>query len=58
VGNLSFDTVADSLREFFSECGEIRDVRIPMRDDGKPKGFAHVEFDSPEAAKAAMAMNG
>lgn len=50
VGNLGFNTTADTIREFFSECGDIKDVRIPFHDDGRAKGFGHVEFESPEAA--------
>ncbi len=29
-----------------------------MGDDGRPKGFAHVEFESPEAASKALELNG
>ena len=29
-----------------------------MNDEGRPKGFAHVEFDTPEAAKSALELNG
>ena len=58
VGNLSFKTTQNSLSSFFSECGDIKDVRIPMGDDGRPRGFAHVEFESPEAAKKALEYNG
>lgn len=29
-----------------------------MGDDGRAKGFAHVQFSSPDAAKKAMELNG
>jgi RNA recognition motif-containing protein len=29
-----------------------------MGDDGRAKGFAHVEFESTEAAQKALQMNG
>lgn len=29
-----------------------------MGDDGRVKGFAHVEFESPDAAQKALEMNG
>lgn len=58
VGNVSFNTDQNSIREFFSECGDIKDVRIAMGDDGRPKGFAHIEFESVEAAQKALELNG
>lgn len=42
VGNLSFKSNQQSLGNFFSECGEVTDVRIALGDDGKMKGYAHV----------------
>jgi RNA recognition motif-containing protein len=29
-----------------------------MNEEGRPKGFAHVEFESPDAAKKALELNG
>jgi nucleolin len=57
-GNLGFRTTEDGLAHFFSECGEVKAVRIAMGEDGRPKGFAHVEFTTPEAATKAVALNG
>lgn len=54
VGSLSYSTTNDSLREFFADCGEIKDVRVGMRPDGKSKGFAHVEFTDEAGAQAAI----
>jgi len=57
VGNLSFKTDENSIRDFFDGCGNIDDVRIASHD-GKSKGFCHVEFESIEAASKAMRKNG
>jgi nucleolin len=58
VGNLGFRTDQRGLSNFFSKCGPIKDVRIAMGEDGRPKGFAHVEFESTDAAKSALDLNG
>ena len=60
VGNLSFDTTEDALRELFSPMGEVSQVRIMTdRDTGKSRGFAFVEMAQDEdAAKAIAALNG
>jgi nucleolin len=58
VGNLGFKTQEWNIKQFFGTCGEISQVRIAMGDDGRAKGFAHVQFSSPESAKAAMDLNG
>jgi RNA recognition motif-containing protein len=60
VGNLTFDTTEDSLRELFTPLGEVQQVRIMTdRDTGKSRGFAFVEMVSDEdAAKAVTALNG
>ena len=60
VGNLTFDTTEDALRELFSPLGEVQQVRIMTdRDTGKSRGFAFVEMVSDEdAAKAVTALNG
>merc|ERR1712032_719294 len=58
VGNLSFKTDEDSIRDFFDDCGSIEDVRIAYTQEGKVKGFCHVEFDSIGSAAKAMKKNG
>lgn len=47
-GNMSFYTTEDTMREFFSQAGNVTAVRIAMGDDGRAKGFCHVEFESPD----------
>lgn len=34
IGNLSFQTEADSLRAIFEDCGDIKDVRITKDQEG------------------------
>ena len=60
VGNLTFDTTEDALREIFAPMGEVQQVRIMTdRDTGKSRGFAFVEMANDEdAAKAIAALNG
>lgn len=60
VGNLSFNTSGDAIREEFSALGEVTDVHVVMdRETGRPRGFAFVTMGSPaEAAKAINEMNG
>jgi len=55
VGNMSYDTTEDSLREAFEGFGEVSSVRvITDRDSGRPKGFAFVEMPSHDEATAAI----
>jgi len=60
VGNMSYSTSEDQLRELFEAYGAVDSVRvISDRDTGRPKGFAFVEMSDAAAAKAAMdALNG
>jgi len=60
IGNMSFDTTEDQLREAFEGYGAVSSVNIIAdRDTGRPRGFAFVEMGSQEEATAAIAgMNG
>lgn len=60
VGNLSWNTVEDTLWDAFSEYGEVSSVRLPTdRETGKPKGYGYIEFSVVDSAqKAINAMNG
>ena len=51
VGNLSFTTREDELRELFSQYGEVTSVKIISdQATGKSKGFAFVEMPNKEEA--------
>ena len=60
VGNLSYSTHEEDLREAFSKFGEIVSVTLIVdQADGRSKGFGFVEMASDEdAQKAIEAMNG
>jgi hypothetical protein len=57
IGNLSYDTVEDTLRDVFGGEGRaVRDVAIIKdRDSGRSRGFAFVEMETPEDAQRAVA---
>ena len=56
VGNLSWDTSQDTLRDTFAQDGRnVTDVHIVTdRDTGRPRGFGFVEMGTAEEAQAAI----
>ena len=60
VGNMSFKTTEDELRDAFGQFGSVTDVYVAMdKMTGRPRGFAFVTMGTPEEAKtAAEKMNG
>jgi len=58
IGNLSFKTNEDGIKNLFEDCGNIIDIRIAKTPEGRPRGFAHVDFDSNEAVENALEKTG
>jgi cold-inducible RNA-binding protein len=60
VGNMSFKTTEEELRDAFGQFGSVTDVYVAMdKMTGRPRGFAFVTMGSPEEAKqAAEKLNG
>ncbi|CAA7039248.1 unnamed protein product [Microthlaspi erraticum] len=59
VGNLSFQVEKKDVEELFKGAGEVVDVRFAMsKEDGRFRGFGHVEFATAEQASKAMELNG
>jgi RNA recognition motif-containing protein len=60
VGNLSFNTQEDELRQLFEPYGQVDRVSILTdRDTGRSRGFGFVEMGSNEdGEKAITALNG
>jgi RNA recognition motif-containing protein len=55
VGNLSFDTTSDDLRDAFAQYGTVTSAQVVSdRETGRSRGFGFVEMASgaPEAIKA------
>src|SRR6476619_4993588 len=58
VGNMSFSTTEDQLREAFSQYGTVTKVQLIMdQETGRPRGFAFIEM-SDGGDQAIAAMNG
>jgi len=58
VGNMSFSTTEDQLREVFAQYGTVTKVQLIMdRETGRPRGFAFVEM-SDGGDQAIAALNG
>jgi len=57
-GNMNFRTSEDAIWAFFGEAGKVASVRVAMNEDGRPRGFCHIEFETPEDASAAMKLDG
>jgi RNA recognition motif-containing protein len=60
VGNLSFQSTAETVRAAFSALGAVTDVHVVAdRETGQSRGFAFVTMGSQaEATKAIAEMNG
>lgn len=56
VGSLAWTTTDDSLKDFFSQAGNVVSASVIVdRDTNRSKGFGFVEMSSDEEAKAAVA---
>jgi len=60
IGNMSFDTTEDQLRQAFEGFGEVSTVNIITdKYSGEPRGFAFVEMPvNNEALSAISGVNG
>lgn len=58
VGNLSFDTTSDDLRQVFSEYGVVDRAQVASdRETGRSRGFGFVEMKN-GGDEAIAALNG
>merc|ERR1711879_218674 len=57
VGGLPFSSTEETLKEKFAECGEIATFRMPLNDEGKPRGIAFIEFKDKDACDKALKLN-
>src|SRR2546425_13154069 len=55
VGNLSFQTTSDDLRQHFAQAGNVESASVVEdRMTGPSRGFGFVEMATPEEAAAAI----
>jgi len=55
VGNLSYSTTEESLREIFEPHGEVSSIKvIKDRETGRSRGFGFVEMPNDEQGRAAI----
>ncbi|KAF7300663.1 RRM domain-containing protein [Mycena chlorophos] len=56
VGNLSWNTTDDLLKEAFQQYGQVTDsVHMKDRETGRCRGFGFVTMSTPDEAQAAIA---
>ncbi|KAH8974398.1 hypothetical protein BDL97_01G100500 [Sphagnum fallax] len=58
VKNIAWSVDEDIISEFFKDVGEITDVRLAKDENGRSKGYGHIEFVSEEEAQQAVLKNG
>jgi len=55
VGNLSYQTGENDLQDYFAQAGAVTSVNLMLdKATGKSRGFAFVEFATPEDAQKAI----
>jgi len=56
VGNLPYEIREDDLQHFLANC-KISNIRM-ISKNGRPKGFAYVEFEDPDSLREAVSRSG
>jgi RNA recognition motif-containing protein len=55
VGNLSYQTMENDLQDYFAQAGVVTLVNLMLdKVTGKSRGFAFIEFATPEEASKAV----
>jgi RNA recognition motif-containing protein len=55
VGNLSFETTEDDLRDAFEDFGDVEKINLIIdKETGKPKGYGFVMMNNKDEAKDAI----
>lgn len=57
-GDVSFNANEDDVRQHFKNCGQILQVKLLMRDDGKSRGRGFIKFADDKSLKSALKLNG
>jgi RNA recognition motif-containing protein len=55
VGNLAFQTAENDLQDYFAQAGVVTSINVMFdKVTGKSRGFAFIEFSTPEEAVKAV----
>merc|ERR1711957_472677 len=57
VRGLPYGTTEEVFTKDFGECGEIATLRMPLGEDGSPRGFAVITYTDKAGMDKAMAFN-
>jgi len=57
IGGLPWSCTEEQLKKDFEECGGVENIRLPMNDEGKPRGIAFMKMADAEAVKKALAFD-
>ncbi|KAL4471623.1 hypothetical protein ABPG74_008516 [Tetrahymena malaccensis] len=58
VSGLPYSADTDAIKEYFSNCGTIENIKLPRyQDTGKIIGYCHIVFSTPEEAQEAIKLN-
>lgn len=57
-GDVSFNASEDDIRDFFKGCGQITQVKLLTRDDGKSRGRGFIKFADEKGMRNALKLNG
>ena len=59
VGNLSYSSSEEDVRQLFAAYGEVLSCSLPTeRDTGRARGFGFVEMSNEDAQRAISALDG
>ena len=55
VGNLSYNTTEDELRDFFTQFGSIQDIKLIIDfATGRSKGFCFITYETTQDCESAI----
>jgi len=54
IKGLPYHVDENKLWKDFGECGEITNIRMPKREDGKSRSLAFIKFGTPDGLEAAL----
>merc|ERR1712129_248616 len=54
IGGLPFSVEEEALKKDFAECGEIESLRLPMNDEGRPRGIAFIKYKEEKGVEEAL----